>query len=284
MLSHRVVRVGRATCSQLSLLHHRLKVALPPMKPSWRPFHCLRAFSSIVDHSNGLRVDDELDEVPLPLDEGGKAAMKQPVIDEFGRAYGTGRRKTSVARVWVKDGSGVFIVNDKEFVDYFQPLQRMHVLEAFEASKTAGLFDVWCTVKGGGMSGQAGAVRLGISRALEAFDPNLRPSLSRAGMLTRDSRRVERKKPGQKKARKKFQVRGLFLVNLLLSSRSGLRDSPLLVDYLSQALLSVASSKLPGSRNSCASVDSDHIFDVFFRDDDLAYHEFSSDLESSMTF
>ena len=76
------------------------------MKPSWRPFHCLRAFSSIVDHSNGLRVDDELDEEPLPLDEGGKAAMKQPVIDEFGRAYGTGRRKTSVARVWVKDGSG----------------------------------------------------------------------------------------------------------------------------------------------------------------------------------
>ena len=131
---------------------------------------------------------------------------KTRVVDEFGRAYGTGRRKSSVARVWIKEGSGQFVVNDKNFVDYFQPIQREHALGAFVASKTAGLFDTFCTVKGGGISGQAGAVRLGISRALEAYDPQYR-LLLRLGenMLTRDSRRVERKKPGQAKARKKFQ-------------------------------------------------------------------------------
>lgn len=143
-------------------------------------------------------------EAPAPL------LLKQPVLDEFGRAYATGRRKTSVARVWIKEGSGQFVVNDKSFLDYFQPIQREHALGAFVASKTAGLFDTFCTVKGGGISGQAGAVRLGISRALEAFDPTHRILLRQFDMLTRDSRRVERKKPGQKKARKKFQVRALL--------------------------------------------------------------------------
>ena len=143
--------------------------------------------------------------------------LKKPVLDEFGRAYATGRRKTSVARVWIKEGSGQFVVNDKSLLDYFQPIQREHALGAFVASKTAGLFDTFCTVKGGGISGQAGAVRLGISRALEAFDPSHRILLRQFDMLTRDSRRVERKKPGQKKARKKFQVRifGCFFVPLL---------------------------------------------------------------------
>ena len=132
---------------------------------------------------------------------------KVRVVDEFGRAYGTGRRKSSVARVWIKEGSGQFMVNDKNFSDYFQPIQREHALGAFLATKTAGLFDTFCTVKGGGISGQAGAVRLGIARALEAYDPHHRLAL-RAGaenMLTRDSRSVERKKPGLKKARKAFQ-------------------------------------------------------------------------------
>lgn len=132
--------------------------------------------------------------------------IKVPVLDEFGRAYGTGRRKSSVARVWIKEGSGQFVVNDKLFSDYFQPIQREHALGAFVASKTAGLFDTFCTVKGGGISGQAGAVRLGVARALEAFNPQHRILLREGeNMLTRDSRRVERKKPGQKKARKKFQ-------------------------------------------------------------------------------
>ena len=185
-----------------------------------------RTASTLLTHDDGLDLEDDPDNGSSPGEKVEKTVLKQPVIDEFGRAYGTGRRKTSVARVWVKDGSGVFIVNDKEFVDFFQPLQRIHVLEAFQASKTAGLFDVWCTVKGGGISGQAGAVRLGVSRALEAFNPTLRPSLSRAGMLTRDSRRVERKKPGQKKARKKFQVctsRSLLCSALMVCS--GSRDN-----------------------------------------------------------
>jgi small subunit ribosomal protein S9 len=173
----------------------------------------IRSYSSIRAAPLGDVLDEEDDGVHLEsdghddFDPADNIIEKLPVIDEFGRSYGTGKRKTSIARVWVKSGSGEFIVNDKTLADYFQPLQRMHAIEAFQASKTAGLFDVWCTVKGGGISGQAGAVRLGISRALVAFDPSLRPLLSRAGMMNRDSRRVERKKPGQKKARKKFQVR-----------------------------------------------------------------------------
>jgi small subunit ribosomal protein S9 len=104
-------------------------------------------------------------------------SLNPPTCDEFGRFYATGRRKTSVARVWIKDGSGEFIVNDKPLVNYFQPIQRQLLLEAFLISKTAGLFDVFCTVTGGGMSGQAGAVRLGISRALVAVNPQMRPIL-----------------------------------------------------------------------------------------------------------
>ena len=122
-----------------------------------------------------------------------------------GGVYATGRRKTSVARVWIKEGSGQFIVNGKNIIDFFQPIQREHTIEPFLVSNTSGLFDVWCTVKGGGISGQAGAVRLGISRALNDYDSNYKPCLRRAGLMTRDSRRVERKKPGQKKARKQYQ-------------------------------------------------------------------------------
>ena len=110
-----------------------------------------------------------------------------------------------MARVWVSEGCGQFTVNSKNWIDYFQPIQRSHVMSPFLETETAGLYDVWCTVKGGGMSGQAGAVRLGVSRALQAFSPNFRVPLKRAGLLRRDPRRVERKKPGQKKARKKFQ-------------------------------------------------------------------------------
>jgi small subunit ribosomal protein S9 len=109
-----------------------------------------------------------------------------------------------VARVWVYPGSGQIIVNDKNWTDYFQPLQRVEIMRPFLVAGTAGTFDVWCTVKGGGMTGQAGAVTLGISRAMQAFDPTIRSLLKPAGLLTRDARRVERKKPGQLKARKKF--------------------------------------------------------------------------------
>jgi small subunit ribosomal protein S9 len=133
------------------------------------------------------------------------SASKKKTLDSLGRSYATGRRKTSVARVWLSEGSGQFTVNHRSFVDYFQGPSRDHVLEPFIATATAGRFDVYCTVKGGGFTGQAGALRLGISKAIEIFKPEAHSILRKEGMLTRDARRVERKKAGQKKARKKFQ-------------------------------------------------------------------------------
>ncbi|XP_077214544.1 ribosomal protein S5 domain 2-like superfamily protein [Tasmannia lanceolata] len=133
-----------------------------------------------------------------------KARVRQ--VDEQGRAYGTGRRKCSIARVWIHPGDGKFIVNDKEFDAYFPILDhRADLLRPFVETKTLGLWDVNCTVKGGGVSGQVGAIRLGISRALQNWEPGLRPPLRSAGFLTRDPRVVERKKPGKAKARKSFQ-------------------------------------------------------------------------------
>ncbi|KAG6512839.1 hypothetical protein ZIOFF_030973 [Zingiber officinale] len=133
-----------------------------------------------------------------------KSRVRQ--VDEKGRAYGTGRRKCSVARVWIKPGDGTFIVNDKQFDVYFPILDhRAELLRPFTVTKTLGLWDVNCTVKGGGVSGQVGAIRLGISRALQCWEPGLRPYLKAAGYLTRDPRVVERKKPGKAKARKSFQ-------------------------------------------------------------------------------
>ncbi|CAN6219791.1 unnamed protein product [Urochloa humidicola] len=133
-----------------------------------------------------------------------KARVRQ--VDEKGRAYGTGKRKCSIARVWIEPGDGKFVVNEKEFDAYFPILDhRAELLRPFTVTKTLGLWDVTCTVKGGGVSGQVGAIRLGISRALQNWEPGLRPYLKAAGYLTRDSRVVERKKPGKAKARKSFQ-------------------------------------------------------------------------------
>lgn len=126
--------------------------------------------------------------------------------DALGRSYGTGRRKDAAARVWVKAGSGKIIVNGKDVTVYFaRPVSRMILNQPFVATNTVGNFDVWCTVAGGGLSGQAGAVRHGISRALDQFEPSLHKALRQGGFLTRDSRVVERKKYGRAKARKKFQ-------------------------------------------------------------------------------
>jgi small subunit ribosomal protein S9 len=131
---------------------------------------------------------------------------KKPV-DAQGRSYGTGRRKASVARVWIKPGTGEFVINKTGAAEYLDQRQSWldHMAEPFECTETDGEFDVWCTSMGGGHTGQAGAIRLGIARALQAYDPKHRPVLKAAGLLMRDSRVVERKKPGQKKARKKFQ-------------------------------------------------------------------------------
>lgn len=122
------------------------------------------------------------------------------------QAYGTGRRKNSVARVWVKPGSGKVTVNGKVIEQYFaRPVLRMLLNQPFGAVNRVGSYDVNCTVKGGGLSGQAGAVRLGISRALDQLDEAFHPILRRGGFLTRDSRVVERKKYGKAKARRSFQ-------------------------------------------------------------------------------
>jgi len=134
------------------------------------------------------------------------AAPRVKKIDAQGRAYGTGRRKDAVARVWVKKGTGKVTVNGRDQSIYFaRQTQRLVLNQPFLFVNSVGHFDVICTVKGGGLSGQAGAVRHGISRALENFDPEMRPALKKAGMLTRDSRIVERKKVGKHKARRTKQ-------------------------------------------------------------------------------
>lgn len=127
-------------------------------------------------------------------------------LDSKGRAYGTGRRKDAVARVWVQRGSGKITVNNRDIAQYFaRGTQRLVINQPFEFSARTGQFDVICIVAGGGLSGQAGAVRHGISRALTNFEPALRAVLKKAGLLTRDSRKVERKKYGKHKARKSTQ-------------------------------------------------------------------------------
>ncbi len=131
---------------------------------------------------------------------------REPKIDALGRSYGTGRRKDSSARVWLKRGSGKVIVNGKENAVYFaRPTLRMLINQPFLAVDGENKFDVMCTVKGGGLSGQAGAVRHGISRALDCYDPTFHKALRQGGFLTRDSRVVERKKYGKAKARRSFQ-------------------------------------------------------------------------------
>ena len=142
---------------------------------------------------------------------GGEAAAEQvvtaePKIDEFGRAYATGRRKSATARVWIKPGTGKITVNGKDQEQYFaRPVLRMVIAQPLVEAGREGEFDVIATVKGSGLSGQAGAVRHGISRALVNFEPGLRPVLKPFGFLTRDPRTVERKKYGRAKARRSFQ-------------------------------------------------------------------------------
>ncbi|MGD9784111.1 MAG: 30S ribosomal protein S9 [Hyphomicrobiaceae bacterium] len=127
-------------------------------------------------------------------------------LDAHGRAYATGKRKDAVARVWIKPGRGQIIVNDKAYTDYFaRPVLQMLLMQPIKAANRADQYDIKVTVAGGGLSGQAGAVRHGISKALTYFEPDLRPVLKKGGFLTRDSRTVERKKYGRAKARRSFQ-------------------------------------------------------------------------------
>jgi small subunit ribosomal protein S9 len=127
-------------------------------------------------------------------------------LDPQGRAYATGKRKNAVARVWIKPGSGQITVNTRPVETFFaRPVLRMLIQQPLVAANRAGQYDVICSVSGGGLSGQAGAVRHGLSKALTHFEPDLRPALKRGGFLTRDPRVVERKKYGRAKARRSFQ-------------------------------------------------------------------------------
>jgi small subunit ribosomal protein S9 len=127
-------------------------------------------------------------------------------LDSLGRAYATGKRKNAVARVWIKPGRGAITVNDKDYTKYFaRPVLQMLLQQPLSATNRSTQYDIMVTVVGGGLSGQAGAVRHGISKALTYFEPDLRSILKKGGFLTRDSRVVERKKYGRMKARRSFQ-------------------------------------------------------------------------------
>jgi small subunit ribosomal protein S9 len=145
---------------------------------------------------------------PMAAGAGDQAAapVREPKRDALGRSYATGRRKDAVARVWVKPGKGVVEINGKPAAHYFaRPVLRMLIAQPFLVADRYQQFDVFATVAGGGLSGQAGALRHGISRALTYYEPELRPILKKAGFLTRDPRVVERKKYGKAKARRSFQ-------------------------------------------------------------------------------
>ena len=135
-----------------------------------------------------------------------EAAPAEPKLDKFGRAYATGKRKNAVARVWIKPGSGRISINGRALEVYFaRPVLRMILNQPLVTAAREKQYDITATVVGGGLSGQAGAIRHGISRALTFFEPGLRPALKKEGFLTRDSRVVERKKYGKAKARRSFQ-------------------------------------------------------------------------------
>ena len=156
---------------------------------------------------------DDLNEVvtgtpaePTPAEAVEAAIQRDPIRDELGRSYATGKRKDAVARVWIKPGSGKVTVNGRDMDKYFaRPVLQMILRQPFTVAGVEGEFDVIATVKGGGLSGQAGAVKHGISKALQIYEPSLRGALKAAGFLTRDSRVVERKKYGKRKARRSFQ-------------------------------------------------------------------------------
>ncbi len=149
---------------------------------------------------------DALEGTPAALPVEPETAPAEPQIDEHGRAYATGKRKNAIARVWIKPGAGKITVNGREVETYFaRPVLRMIINQAFTVADREGQYDITATVTGGGLSGQAGAVRHGLSKALTYYEPSLRGVLKKAGFLTRDARVVERKKYGRRKARRSFQ-------------------------------------------------------------------------------
>jgi len=149
-----------------------------------------------LDQLGGAPVADAVEAAPVHVQK----------LDQYGRAYATGKRKDAVARVWIKPGNGRITVNKREYDKYFaRPVLQMMLRQPFQTAERLDQYDVMVTVKGGGLSGQAGAVRHGISKALTYYEPELRGVLKKGGFLTRDSRTVERKKYGKAKARRSFQ-------------------------------------------------------------------------------
>ena len=143
---------------------------------------------------------------PAPVNVQPEAPLREQQLDKYGRAYATGRRKDAVARVWLKPGSGKITVNGRDQEVYFaRPTLRLVINQPFDVAERRDQYDVVCTVSGGGLSGQAGAVKHGIAQALSRFEPTLRTAVKQAGFLTRDPRVVERKKYGRAKARRSFQ-------------------------------------------------------------------------------
>ena len=145
-------------------------------------------------------------EAPAPVNVQPEAPLREQQLDKYGRAYATGRRKDAVARVWLKPGTGKIEVNGRDQTIYFaRPTLRLVINQPFGVTDRIGQYDVIATVKGGGLSGQAGAVKHGIAQALSRYEPALRTAVKREGVLTRDPRVVERKKYGRAKARRSFQ-------------------------------------------------------------------------------
>ena len=156
--------------------------------------------------ASGAGAPEGVPTTPVNAGGGPPAPLREQQLDAQGRAYATGRRKDAVARVWIKPGSGKIVVNGREQEVYFaRPTLRLVINQPFAVAEREGQYDVIATVKGGGLSGQAGAVKHGISQALAKFEPALRLAVKSAGFLTRDSRVVERKKYGRAKARRSFQ-------------------------------------------------------------------------------
>jgi len=155
----------------------------------------------------GTQTLDDLKDLGQALDAVPEEALVvEPKIDAQGRSYATGKRKDAVARVWIKPGVGRMTVNGRDQEVYFgRPVLRQLINQPFQVAGRQDQYDVVCTVKGGGLSGQAGAVRHGIAKALALYEPALRPLLKKGGFLTRDARVVERKKYGKRKARRSFQ-------------------------------------------------------------------------------
>jgi small subunit ribosomal protein S9 len=165
----------------------------------------LADLGSLASGAVAAPVEDAAPEAPV-VRTGPPAPIREQEIDAQGRAYATGRRKDAVARVWIKPGSGKITVNGRDQEVYFaRPTLRLVINQVFDVAERSGQYDVVATVKGGGLSGQAGAVKHGIAQALSKFEPLLRSSVKSAGFLTRDPRVVERKKYGRAKARKSFQ-------------------------------------------------------------------------------